>query len=186
MAGADPSFGETHVLRTLFALESAPIGRKRLVRLLGVGEGSARTIIKRLSGQGLISSSKAGHKLTDSGKALLCARLSRMSRPELFDSGGLVSGSSCLVIVYGAEGKVGSAVPLRDAALKAGADGAVILVERGGTRFPDSSMDLTQYPAAKARIEAKQMKDGDVAVIGFSASQSKAEDGALAVALLLI
>ena len=185
MAGADPSFSEAHMWRTLFILDSEVTGRKKLVKHLGVGEGSVRTILKRLTAEGLLSSSKQGHGLSEAGRLRIESMLSKMSKPARFDSGGLVAGCQSLIIVYGVGGRVGGAVPLRDVALKAGADGAVILVYDGGLRFPDSGMDLKDYSQALERFAKVALRDGDVAVVGFGKTQETAEDGAVAVALEL-
>lgn len=186
MVGADPSFGDVHLLRTLFILDSGTVGRKKLVKLLGVGEGSVRTIIKRLSGEGLVGSTQAGHHLTDAGKEHVEAKLSVLSKPSVVGCGDLVpSAHKSLTVVKASGQAVGSGVGLRDVALKAGADGAVILVYDGGLRFPDSSLDLSDYPEAVAELGGLDLNDGDVVVIGFASSPEKAEDGALAVALEL-
>jgi hypothetical protein len=185
MAGADPSFTEVHLLRALYILHSGTVGRKRLVKLLGVGEGSVRTIIKRLTAEGLISPSKAGHSLTMLGMKRVSDKLERMGKPASFDSVDLVTGCQSVVIIFGAANRVGDGVILRDVALKAGADGAVIIVQDGGLRFPGTGLELTDYPGAKARLESLGMNDGDIAVIGFASDYQKAEDGAVAVALKL-
>jgi predicted transcriptional regulator len=189
MAGADPSFTETHILRTVFILDSGVTGRKKLVKQLGVGEGSVRTIIKRLSKEGLVSSSKKGHSLTDKGLEAVSKRLTSMSKPIAFDLTGLVpSGYQSLVVVYRMGDTLSGTVGLRDTALRAGADGAVILVYEGeyGLRFPDSGMDLSEYPLAAEKLLGLDLADGDVVVIGFASSREKAEDGAVAVALQML
>jgi hypothetical protein len=186
MAGADPSFTEVHLLRTLYSLHSGTIGRKKLVKFLGVGEGSVRTIIKRLSQEGLITSSKQGHSLTESGRNRVALKLKLMRKPEAFDSIDLVKGSQSIIVVYGACDRVGDGVTLRDVALKAGADGAVIIVQKDGLKFPGSGIDLKDYPGVKGRLESLALSECDAAIIGFGVTEAKAEDGAVAVALKLI
>jgi hypothetical protein len=186
MAGAGPSFTEVHVLRALLMLYAGTHGRKSLVQLLGVGEGSVRTIMKRLAADGLLASSRRGHTLTDSGRASAEAKLARMSMPKAFDSGGMVGGFQSLVVVYGAADRVGAGATLRDAAVKTGADGAVILVYKGGLMFPDGAMDLGGYPRASAELSKIPIREGDAVVIGFGASPQKAEDGAVTVSLRIL
>ncbi|MFH1055935.1 MAG: DUF4443 domain-containing protein [Candidatus Altiarchaeota archaeon] len=185
MVGADPSFTETHILRTLFSLDSEPTGRKSLVKILGVGEGSVRTIIKRLTAKGLVTSSQAGHALTAPGKRVVHDKLKLMTKPIPIES-GLVSGIQSLVLVHSASEKVGDGVKLRDVALKAGADGAVILVYDKGLVFPKSGLDLSDYPPAKEALSRLNLAEGDVLVIGFAKTQPLAEDGTLAAALELV
>jgi hypothetical protein len=183
MAGADPSFSEVHILRTLFTLHSGTMGRKRLVKVLGVGEGSVRTIIKRLTSDGLITSSKSGHSLTSAGQANVESTLARVSKPQELDLGDFVAGTQSVVVVRQAADRVGDGVALRDIALKAGADGAVVLVNSGQLCFPGSGLSLKEYPTAMHAFEAIGSNPGDAIVVGFAASVSKAQDGALAVAL---
>jgi len=184
MAGADPSFTEVHVLRTLYLLHSRRTGRKRLVKLIGLGEGSVRTIIKRLSLSGLVASSKQGHELTESGARLAEEILKKISKPVAFDSSGLVCGCQSLVIVRGAAGMVGDGVALRDVALRAGAAGAVVLVHDGRISLPGGFMDLDRYALAN-KLGGLPIRESDAVVIGFGPTQHKAEDGAVATALRL-
>jgi hypothetical protein len=186
MVGADPSFDETHVLRTLFILDSKRTGRKRLVKLLGVGEGSVRTIIKRLSREGLITSAKLGHSLTEKGGAYVKEKLNVMSKPRPITLSKLVSAEQSLIILRGASNKVGDGTALRDVALKAGADGAVILVDSGGVlRFPGGGLEITDYLPDKGLLQDLDIKPSDALIIGFAKSPQKAEDGAVAAALAL-
>jgi len=187
MVGADPSFTDVHLLRALLILHTGVMGRKRLVKRLGVGEGSVRTIIKRLTYSGYLDSSKLGHSLTKKGASEAESKLKKMSKPAAFDSEGLVDGYQSLIVLYGAADKIGGEVALRDCALKAGADGAVILVKQGGLRFPGGGLELDNYPPAKEKLEKSGLAEGDAAVIGFSKnSYAKAEDGAVAVTLEIL
>jgi len=187
MVGADPSFNETHLLRTLFLLHSNQIGRKRLVKLLGVGEGSVRTIIKRLSAEGLITSAKLGHSLTPHGKAYVERKLEAMSKPQPINLSHLVSAEQSIIILRGAADKVGDGVALRDIALKAGADGAVVLVYKDGAlRFPGGGLKMSDYMPDGERLLSIGVCPSDALIIGFGRSQHAAEDGAVAAALSLL
>lgn len=46
LGGPVPKFNEYHIWKALDCLdETTPVGRKRLSQLLGIGEGSTRTIL---------------------------------------------------------------------------------------------------------------------------------------------
>jgi predicted transcriptional regulator len=186
MAGADPSFSETHLLRALFIIDSGPVGRKNLVKLLGVGEGSVRTIIKRLTAEKLIESSKQGHTLTPNGRKAVDEKLKLMTKPVEFEATGLVEGCQSLIIVRNARARVKDGVALRDIALKSGADGAILLVYDGALKFPTGGLDLSDYPEAKRRLGGLELALGDAVVIGFGETPAKAEDGAVSVAEKLL
>jgi len=186
MVGAAPSFTEVHLVRALFVFSGGACGRKKLVRELGVGEGSVRTILKRLSGEGLISSTKLGQELSVKGKKKVESILKKFSKPAVFSSPDLSEGEQSLVVVYGAASRAGSGVALRDVALKAGADGAVLLVsEKGRLVFPGEGVWVRDYPTLAESLKDVSTRSGDVIVIGFAVNRALAEDGALAVALKL-
>ncbi|MFC2162795.1 DUF4443 domain-containing protein [Candidatus Altiarchaeota archaeon] len=182
MAGADPSFTEVHLVRTLFLLGRKRQGRKKLVKLLGVGEGSVRTIIKRLSGDGLISSSMRGHELTGAGQERLKGLLNRFSGPVGVET-DVVDGSKALLVVYGAAGRLGSGVNERDTAVKAGATGALVMYYSGGELvFPSTGGELDAF---KDSLQVPEADEGDVIVLSFACDLQRACDGAVAIALRL-
>lgn len=183
MAGASPSFTDTHVVKALLHLEAGPLGRKRLTQALGVGEGSVRTIIKRLDEQGLITSSPTGHSLTEAGRRQVYRLMERFTKPAAFDSGGLLPGVQSAVVVK--RPTAVSAVALRDAALKAGAEGAVTVFFDGGIRFLGGGLEASGYPRFLENLSSLELKPGYAAVIGFSSDMHASEDGALSAAMML-
>ena len=69
MGGPIPKFSEYHVWKTFHCLsKESPIGRKKLATLLGIGEGSTRTILTMLQEAGHILIRKNGVSLTMDGK----------------------------------------------------------------------------------------------------------------------
>jgi len=186
MAGADPSYKDVHLLRTLLKLHETTLGRKNLVKYLGIGEGSVRTIIKKLSSAGLIDSSKTGHMLTHEGEKYVDNIMSRISAPAHVELGDFLPGDTCAVKVTGIGLDRGDWVDLRDIALKNGADGAVILVNDGKLRFPSKDMDIDDYPLVRKALSDMEGPDKGAIVIGFSANLAKAEDGALSIVQKLL
>ncbi|KXB03525.1 hypothetical protein AKJ48_03800, partial [candidate division MSBL1 archaeon SCGC-AAA261O19] len=127
MAGPRPLFIKAHMRRTLeLVSEHEPIGRKRLARKLRVGEGSMRTILNRLKDDKLVASTPQGHILTKKGKQ----EFKRKPRKFLtLDAGDLTVGEvDVATIVRKASEKVKLGIRQRDEAIKAGADGATVLV----------------------------------------------------------
>ena len=69
--GPSPSFNEAHVISILEIIgDMYPIGRKKLSRMLGLGEGATRTLIKHLRNEGMIHSSRYGISFSDKGKKI--------------------------------------------------------------------------------------------------------------------
>ncbi|MEA3255511.1 MAG: DUF4443 domain-containing protein [Candidatus Altiarchaeota archaeon] len=186
MVGASPSFSDEHVVRTLLALERGKVGRKRLVRLLGLGEGSVRTILKKLGDQSLIRSSRQGHELTPEGKLRVGDYLEGFTSPQEFHPGDLSEGFKSLLIVHNASDKIKTGMKQRDIALASGADGALILVFRDNNlEFPAPGVRLSEFPETGQELGRMKLGEGDVVVISFGKTQVKAEDGAVAIALEL-
>ena len=64
------SFELVHIFKVFQLLDkNGDISRTLLCQELGLGEGSARTLIKHLKMQGLVSSTNGGTRLTEKGKA---------------------------------------------------------------------------------------------------------------------
>jgi len=181
--GPLPRFAEVHVRRALELIaEYKTIGRKQLTKKLGVGEGSVRTILNQLKKQGFITSSRGGHTLTAKGRRSL-------GKPLKFvqvDAGDLTVGEvDVATIVRGAAAKLKRGVEQRDEAIKAGANGATVLVFKAGKlQFPDGFAEVRRE-MGDAILEALKPREGDVIVIGTAESAAKAEEGARAAARTL-
>jgi len=188
MVGAAPSFTEAHVVRTLMVLGRGEAGRKKLVKLLGLGEGSVRTILKRLDGEGLIESSKRGHSLTGKGKTRLDAVFSRFSEPAELTTYDIATGKpKYYTVVKNAAPKIRLGLNERDTAIKAGADGALVIVKRGGRLvFPSEEAGLSSIPETMKVFEGLPLADGDVVVVCFAESGQNAMDGVVSIALGLV
>lgn len=176
--GPLPRFAEVHVRKALELISKhGRVGRKQLAEELGVGEGSMRTILNQLKKRGLIVSSRGGHALTPKGRR-------SVGRPLEFaqiDAGGLTVGEyDVAAIVRGAAKKVKRGIEQRDEAIKAGADGATVLIfKRGEFRFPDGFFDVERkLGSTLARIF--KPREGDVIVIGTAGNVRDAEEGARA------
>jgi DNA-binding PadR family transcriptional regulator len=178
--GPLPRFAEVHVRRALELIaEHKTIGRKQLAKKLGVGEGSMRTILNQLKKQSLITSSRGGHALTAKGRHALGKPLEFVQ----LDVGDLTVGEvDVATIIRGAATKVKRGIEQRDEAIKAGADGATVLVFKAGKlRFPDG-FTRVEKGFAKSLIEIFTPCEGDVIIIGTARGLTKAEEGAKAAA----
>ena len=69
------SFDSVHVLKAMQLMENKKkISRSLLIRELGLGEGSVKTLVKHMKMSGLIENSNAGMWSTNKGKAENSAR----------------------------------------------------------------------------------------------------------------
>ena len=68
LGGPIPKFNDYHMWKTFESLdEKIPVGRKKLSSMLGIGEGSTRTILSIIQDQGLVTIGKSGMVLTAKG-----------------------------------------------------------------------------------------------------------------------
>ncbi len=181
--GPLPRFTEVHVRAALELIHRrGRVGRPELGRRLGLGEGSARSLLKLLRRRGLVRPSRGGHVLTEKGRRMVGEPL-RLVR---LDCGELTVGKvDVAVLVKGAAGRVRGGVEERDEAIKVGAKGATVLVFRDGAlRFPDSGRKV-RGKTAKRLVESLKPSEGDVVILGTGENEVEAELGARAAALRL-
>ena len=187
--GALPLFNEFHLRKALCLIAEGEIGRGRLAERLGLGEGSARTVVKILKTGGLIKTSRRGCELTPKGAALLKESRGCAIEVHTIEAGKLALGKRAVaVLVRRAGGKVRYGIEQRDAALKAGATGATTIVYRAGKlSAPAISDDVEQeFPQlAEIILLTFKPKENDVIVIGSADDEIAAEIGAEAAASTL-
>jgi len=178
--GPLPRFADVHVKMALELIgKHKRIGRKQLAEELDVGEGSMRTILDQLKNRGLITSSRGGHSLMAKGERAL-------SKPFEFvhvNVGNLTMGKvNVATVVRGAAAKVMRGIEQRDEAIKAGADGATVLIfKRGRLRFPDGFFEVKKE-ASDALLSVLRPREGDTVIIGSADDVAKAEAGTKAAA----
>jgi predicted transcriptional regulator len=187
--GALPLFTEYHLRKALDLMSKAAIGRGMLAKKLGLGEGSARTVVKILKSGELIKTSKKGCELTKKGQALIKELQRHIIKIHEIEAGKLAVGKYAVaVLVRGAGNRVRHGVEQRDAAIMVGAAGATTIVCRGGKlRAPTISEDIEQdYPQlAKKLLSILAPRNNDVIVIGSADEETAAERGAEAAAYAL-
>jgi len=189
--GPRPSFQSHHVLEAILVIgREAPIGRKRLAEILGLGEGAVRTLIQRLKDQSIVSVlGRGGCALSGKGEELLRELERRMRdvgpvRLELPWS----YPANYVLIIHDAVGRVSKGLEQRDEAVRAGAKALMILTYQGGRLLMPGVSDLSaERPEfASHLIEELRPVDGDVILITGGDSLAEARRGALAAALTLL
>jgi DNA-binding MarR family transcriptional regulator len=181
--GPLPRFAEIHVREALELIgRYGRIGRKDLANELRIGEGSVRTILDQLKKRDLITSSRGGHFLTAKGRRTL-------GKPLKFvrvDAGDLTVGKvDVATVVRGAADKIKKGIEQRDAAIKAGAAGATVLVFKGGKlQFPDKFIEV-EKKLSETIMGVLKPHEGDAIVIGTGDDVASAEAGVRAAARTL-
>jgi len=190
--GPSPSFTVFDIIKVLEIIdEEGSIGRGKLSGKLGLGEGATRTLLSRLADAGLISISKSGCSLTSKGKEFWKSFKRIMPlKFELEEKNELTfSAYNVALLVKGRGEKVGRGLKQRDAAVRAGAEGATTLVFKDRKLIlPTISKDLAKdYSIAYRQITAlMKLEENDVVIISSADHLKEAEYGALAAAWTLI
>ena len=182
------SFDSVHVLKTMQLMENKKrISRSLLIRELGLGEGSVKTLVKHMKMSGLIENSNAGMWPTNKGKAvytkLHCAIPNEM---DIFKCSIALGKFNYAVLVKDIAFNIKSGIEQRDAAIKLGAVGATTLIFKNGRLLmPDTREDLLRNnPKIHSLIIKKlEPEDNDVIIIGSSGNKKTAELAAKSAAL---
>ncbi len=175
-------------LFTLWLLVSeGEIGRYRLAKMLDVPQGVARGLLARMKRGGLITvHHRSGAKASRKGINRLAHLMKRnhLRHVERLDEQVLGLGQEGVVFqVAGCSKKIGRGIEQRDAAVRAGATGAVTFVFDDRTLvFPDTKEPVTKRSPAtfqylKRRLE---MRKGDAVLVAFGNSWWEAAKGGFA------
>lgn len=186
--GRAPYFVEAHLVKALTIIDAeGPIGRVKLSKTLGLGEGAVRTLIKHLENEGLVKISKAGIVLTNAGKTFSSNLKSRISEEiEVPKSSVTVGPFNVAILIKNAANAIKGGVEQRDAAIKVGALGATTLIySRGKFSMPLVHEDIFRSAPAvhKALISKLKPQENDVIIIGSANDKLTAELGAIAATL---
>jgi len=184
-------FSEVHVLKAIMAVGKAgSVGRGRLGSLLDLGQGEVRTLIRRLSEKGLIAVKADGCTLTAKGMREFQRLEDEMPWSAAVPGKALMIGDECwAVLVRGAKDQVRLGIEQRDAAVRAGANGAFTAVFTSGVfRTPGEGRDSEKDgpKALWSAVRAAGPVEGDVVVVSGADDERAAEGGALAAALTLV
>jgi hypothetical protein len=165
------------------------LGRYKLVLILGLPDGVTRGLLIKLARTGYVKTRKfVGRSLTPKGEKRLTELLANLNVHAIreIEVGDLSLGPKSVVahIRDGAR-SVRSGIEQRDAAIRAGAAGAITVIYRDGKfLLPPDSFDISeknQIITEKFRKEF-DLLEGDALVIGSGVDKWKAVGGVLAAA----
>jgi hypothetical protein len=184
-------FTRVHVLKALIAIgSSGTVGRGRLGTLTGLGQGEVRTLIKRLKDNQLITIETGGCRLSRKGEKEYSAISSVLVWSAAVEVRDLALGEKgWAVVAASSEKRVRYGIEQRDAAVRAGADGAFTAVFRA-KRFtvPGEGTDCEKGGPSEPWITIRKsnLHDGDIVLVTGSSNLVDAENGALAAFLTLL
>ena len=185
LGGPVPKFNDYHIWKAFQCLdESSPVGRKKLSQLLGIGEGSTRTILSMMQDQNMITIGKSGILLTEAGMEF--KKSVQMDVADVSISDLTIGDRDCAVRVPKMARNVKYGCEERDAAIKSGATGATTLIYTNGKLiFPGS--DYPVDPEVESKIRSVfSLKNDDVVIIGTGPTEESAEIGAVIAGLTIM
>jgi predicted transcriptional regulator len=182
--GPNPKYSLFHIWKTYSVINTkGPIGRKTLAQVLGIGEGSTRTILDKMMREGSIENTKLGAVLTERGVKNF--RGSGISASPVRIDGLTISNQDCAVLVKGMADHIGTGYEQRDEAVRTGAMGATTLLFKNGRLvFPGDELEPDQSTLAPIK-SAFTLEENDVVIIGTANAYEVAEKGAVTAALSL-
>ena len=189
--GPAPAFNEAHVVKAMEIIGNyGVVGRVRLSKELGLGEGTTRTLLKHLKKERITQSSRSGISLSEEGERLFSNLRSKLSEGVEVPSSRLTVGAfNVAILVRDSAQAVKSGMEQRDIAIKSGASGATTLVfsssklslPTGEENLSESMPDLHD----KLVIQLKP-KENDVIIVGCGENRDLAEIGAKMAAIKLL
>jgi len=189
--GPAPSFNEAHVVKALEIIgKYESVGRIRLSKELGLGEGTTRTLLKHLKNEGVTQSSRGGISFSEEGKKLFSDLRSKLSEGVEVPSSPLTVGPfNIAVLVRDSAQAVGSGMEQRDIAIKSGASGATTLVFSGDKlSMPTGEQNVSEcLPLLHDELVTKlNPNQNDVIIVGSGENRKLAENGAKMAAIKLL
>ncbi|HXX06396.1 MAG TPA: DUF4443 domain-containing protein [Candidatus Bathyarchaeia archaeon] len=182
------TFELAHVFKTMQLLEDKKkVSRSLLMRELGLGEGSVKTLVKHMKMSRLVENSNAGMWFTDKGKAVFSKlRLAIPKEMDIPKCSIALGRFNHAVLVKDLAHNVKSGIEQRDSAIKSGAVGATTMIFKNERLvMPNTREDvLRSEPKIHSLIiQQFEPEENDVIIIGSSEDRKTAEMAAKSAAL---
>lgn len=189
--GPAPAFNEAHVVKALEMIDKyQTVGRIKLSKEMGLGEGTTRTLLKHLKNEGVTQSSRSGISFSEEGKKLFSDLRSQLREGIDVPSSPLTVGAfNIAVLVRNAAQAIGSGMEQRDAAIKSGALGATTLIfSKNKLELPQEEENLCEsMPELHNKLVTQlNPKENDVIIVGSGENRDSAEIGAKMAAIKLL
>ena len=189
--GPSPSFNEAHIVKVLETISKEKnIGRIKLSKELGLGEGATRTLLKRLKKEGLTQSSRSGISFTEKGNKMFTELETQLSKSISVPKSELTVGTcNIAVLVRNSADTIGSGMEQRDTAIMCGATGATTLIfSKNKLTLPHGEENISEtMPELHDKLVTQLgPKENDVIIVGCGKNKNLAEIGAKMAAIKLL
>src|SRR3989344_31172 len=153
-------------------------GRKDLSKKLEIGEGTLRTILDILKQKKLIESRQQGHQFSKKGEKL-CRNILKIIDVPKATSTSFYPGKKQVGVLLKNKKDIKVGIEKRDAAIRLGADGAIILKYNQKLYLPEFDYKSDDF---KKLEEQFVLKNNNILIITFSDTLRFAEISAIACA----
>ena len=179
MVGNLSNFTKIDTLRCLLKIEN-PVSRIELSKILGLGEGTIRSILNILKKNNLLESNNKGHYLSEKGRNIIKKIKDNINLKEITLNDHYPNKKKIALHLKSPDKLIKSYI-LRDEAMKNGADGALVF------NF-DKKLELYGSDYDRDFSDMEGMLDlgkDDLVIVAYADSYRLAEHGALAAAIEL-
>ena len=179
MVGNLSNFTKIDTLRCLLKIEN-PVSRIELSKILGLGEGTIRSILNILKKNNLLESNNKGHYLSEKGRNIIKKIKDNINLKEITLNDPYPNKKKIALHLKSPDKLIKSYI-LRDDAMKNGADGALVF------NF-DKKLELYGSDYDRDFSDMEGMLDlgkDDLVIVAYADSYRLAEHGALAAAIEL-
>lgn len=169
------------VYQLVYALHSHPLGRRTLVHSTGITESTVRTHLNKLRAAGLVTMAKEGTALTPKGTKAFTALLEQvLCVGQLKLSDLALDHHNEAAWIRGAGDALRESWRYRDAAVREGSTGVLLLVQRanGWSLSDDAKLLIKQNPHDASYLQKTfDAQPGDGVIIAFGPSRRIAQSG---------
>ncbi len=168
-------------VRMIRLLGRRKMGRFSLMKELGLGEATVKTMMKRLDEEGIIARSGKGQALTAKGGRIFEFVESRIAGPVQIRLPDISTKPSIALVVRAAAKRIRKGIEQRDEGVRHGVDVTTLVFKEGRLRFPSGGR-----PVRIGELQGVSLAEGDVVLVSSGGSIEEAKRGGLAVGLTLI
>lgn len=172
--GVRPAFTPYEIIKAITLIYSSVrgLGRPTLMKMLGLGEASTRTLLRRLLGSGLITSKGYGFVITERGKHIAELINKYVLVIEHLPSEEVCNNCTISGIVLreplSSEIKGKPVLVVRDTLVREGARGALVIASEGINLYlPLPGGGRGRVPHKLGQVLRKLMKDENIAVLSI-------------------
>src|SRR3989344_2849252 len=180
MVNNPTQYSRWDIARAALVLGGRPMRLPREARAerLELGEGVIRSVLDALKRKRFIASTRRGHALTANGERGFRGMVELLTPPRAVTV-PLYPNFHCAAVVIRPPHAREVGAEERDLAVKEGAEGAILLIQRKG------KLELPgfRYPARFVDVQHQlRTADGDLTIISFAEDRRRAENAVLRIA----